>query len=430
MLTKRTIKFIIMKTMANELLKFIKGEIDDLDDPKHIVSEQFEYDKNHPNGGVNTNDIMTWVNSMYDNIKYELVYRKDTGKSYVQEHKDGYYLVRYPGHLVFEYQHDGVCEVFDSNGAVQHSSNGCTLFAGIIAIIRPLCGSFKEALNVWKMVEEKPGTDGYNRLVRVSEYYFGRGIEYFKTSPTSIRIKGDKVAFIYICGLNPMGTVCINQTTEAFRKILGNKFYVYQRPSGQLRDCCSDFNNFIRMLSEFGGYGKFVVMGHSYGATFATYLPQMLIRNINQFANNFVSVSLDGSELVETCQYVAYQVLHIDRGNCVEFTESRATCDGRNIIKEWFEMIKNDFKCRTEVEWPEWYRSVYDVSQLNLNHRHIVFTYWSNEKNPDVVDVVDKGGDVYELHYGKEYHHSLHMFETVADRIVSMIYKFFDVVNE
>ena len=78
---------------------------------------------------------------------------------------------------------------------------------------------------------------------------------------------------------------------------------IYQRRSTDLDEEFSYFKKFIDIFKK--NYTHFVIIGHSYGAVYAKYFCANL--------PNSLYVSLDGSDLKETCEYVAYDLLELDR---------------------------------------------------------------------------------------------------------------------
>jgi hypothetical protein len=62
---------------------------------------------------------------------------------------------------------------------IQYTSNNCSLFMGIVGVIRPLVKDMKTMMQILKMVCDKPNTTSCEKLGEISKHYFGRGIEYF-----------------------------------------------------------------------------------------------------------------------------------------------------------------------------------------------------------------------------------------------------------
>jgi len=62
---------------------------------------------------------------------------------------------------------------------IQYSSNNCSLFMGIVGIIRPLVKDMKTMMKILKLVSDEPNTESCEKLAEISHHYFGRGKEYF-----------------------------------------------------------------------------------------------------------------------------------------------------------------------------------------------------------------------------------------------------------
>lgn len=92
-------------------------------------------------------------------------------------------LMSHGGHTVLLYKNDnGDIEKYDSGNRknkIQWTSNNCTLFAGIVGIIRPLVKNMKIMMQILKMVSDKPHTKSCKKMIEISQHYFNRGIEYF-----------------------------------------------------------------------------------------------------------------------------------------------------------------------------------------------------------------------------------------------------------
>ena len=138
--------------------------------------------------------------------------------------------------------------------------------------------------------------------------------------------------YIYITGLDPIGTLYSTTVCNEMRKIKEQRFYIYYRSQTNIFDEFKVFNKFIQRLKN--NYDKFYIIGHSYGAIFAKYFAHKLKNN------NVVSVSLDGSDLIETCEFIAYDILKLDRSNKIDYTSNDfPTCKGINLIQKWFKQF-------------------------------------------------------------------------------------------
>jgi hypothetical protein len=223
-----------------------------------------------------------------------------------------------------------------------------------------------------------------------------------------------KTLYIYIPGLYPYGLLYCPQVTEALFKLKSPDVIIYQRTSTNLKTELSNFKRFIEMFKR--NYNKFVIIGHSYGAVYAKYFSANIPGS--------VYVSLDGSDLKETCAYIAYDLLNIDRSKKIYYTGDYPVCDGHNLVKEWFEptvqaTIKDYGKNILEVSWREWIRNTKIVNKLHPVNS-LIFAYYPNPEHPNKVAIV-KRGSLYEIYYGKTYSHSLHMDRTVCSAILKII---------
>jgi hypothetical protein len=223
-----------------------------------------------------------------------------------------------------------------------------------------------------------------------------------------------KTLYVYIPGLYPYGLLYAPQVAGALLNIKGQDAIIYQRRSTDLKEEIKYFKSFIEIFKK--THNRFVIIGHSYGAVYAKYFAAHL--------PNSLYVSLDGSDLKETSMYVAYDLLGIDRSIPIKYTGNYPTCNGVNLIKEWFApTIKatiNDYgKNILEVSWQEWIRNTKTVDKLHPANS-LIFTYYPNPKAPSKVSIV-KRNSIYEVHYGKSYSHSLHMDHAVCKMLTEII---------
>lgn len=95
------------------------------------------------------------------------------------------YLIEFSTHTILLYKNNkGEIEKYDINNfdkknKVQYSTNNCSLYMGIIGVIRPFVKDMKNMLQILNMVSDEPGTKSCDKLAEISKHYFGRGIEYF-----------------------------------------------------------------------------------------------------------------------------------------------------------------------------------------------------------------------------------------------------------
>ena len=223
-----------------------------------------------------------------------------------------------------------------------------------------------------------------------------------------------KVLYIYIPGLYPYGLLYCPQVTEELFKLKAPNVVIYQRTSTNLKTELSSFKHFIEIFKR--NYNTFVIIGHSYGAVYAKYFSANI--------PDSVYVSLDGSDIKETCEYIAYDLLNIDRSKKIDYTGDYPVCDGHNLVKEWFAptikaTVKDYGKNILEVSWQEWIRNTKLVDTIHPK-KSLIFTYYPNPEQPNKVSIIKRGSS-YEIHYGKTYSHSLHMDPDVCKTIIDII---------
>ena len=158
-----------------ELLEFIVND-KPLTNKKYVL-KKFVIKSKWQNRGVMEDDI----------FKFIKLYNKDVEFCYfcngiiLEKHKTC--LLTMGGHTVLLYKNDkNQIEKYDSanqKNAIQWTSNNCTLFAGIVGIIRPLVKDMKTMMKILKLVSDKPNTKSSKKLAEISKHYFARGIEYF-----------------------------------------------------------------------------------------------------------------------------------------------------------------------------------------------------------------------------------------------------------
>ena len=231
---------------------------------------------------------------------------------------------------------------------------------------------------------------------------------------TSTAATKRKSLYVYIPGLYPYGLLYSPQVTEALFKLKAPNVVIYQRTTTDLKTELSNFKHFIEIFKR--NYNTFVIIGHSYGAVYAKYFCAHL--------PNSLYVSLDGSDLKETCEYVAYDLLNIDRSKKIDYTGDYPVCDGHNLVKEWFApttkaTIKDYGKNILEVSWREWVRNTKIVDKLHPANS-LIFTYYPNPKTPSKISII-KRNSIYEVYYSKSYSHSLHMDPAVCKEILKII---------
>lgn len=156
------------------------------------------------------------------------------------------------------------------------------------------------------------------------------------------------------CILNPYSTTVCNE----MRNIKQQDFFIYYRTQTNLEEEFKNFNKFYQILTM--EYKKFCLIGHSFGAVFAKYFAHKL--SIENKLNIF-TITLDGSDLVETCEYIAYDLLKIDRSHKIDFKHEFPIYNGINLVQKWFSRSKFP---NVECTWKEWLENVKIIDKLKL----------------------------------------------------------------
>ena len=168
--------------------------------------------------------------------------------------------------------------------------------------------------------------------------------------------------YIYIPGLNPCGTLYSTTVCNEMRNIKQQDFFIYYRTQTNLDEEFKNFNKFYQILTM--EYKKICLIGHSFGAVFAKYFGHKL--SIENKPTIF-TITLDGSDLVETCEYIAYDLLKIDRSYKIDFKHEFPICNGINLVQTWFSRSKFP---NVECTWKEWLENVKIVDKLKLKQKH------------------------------------------------------------
>jgi hypothetical protein len=80
-------------------------------------------------------------------------------------------------HMFYLFRNKNVIEKWDSD-KYQHTSNNCTLYAALCAIMRPLTTK-KKLHKILERIEDAQNSESSKRLAVISKHFFGRGEEYF-----------------------------------------------------------------------------------------------------------------------------------------------------------------------------------------------------------------------------------------------------------
>jgi hypothetical protein len=176
------------------------------------------------------------------------------------------------------------------------------------------------------------------------------------------------------------------------RKIKQQQFFIYYRTQTNLADEFKNFNKFYQMLLL--EYKKFCLIGHSFGAVFAKYFGNKL---------NILTITLDGSNLNETCEFIAYDLLKIDRKHKIDFKHEFPVCNNINLVQKWFKTMDLP---NIECTWKEWLDNVKIIDKLKLKQKYIDIYYFPSGNNK--MEVVKENDTKVKILYGKTYSHSLH----------------------
>lgn len=170
-----------MTTGAQHLLSFIRGEIDELNDESNKCNNEFVEVRPHKqqNGGIDDEDIIDWVKRMNPSLEFGY-YKLNCSMYEMNANLNGRItIIRCRGHMWTIYANNGILENYDTS-RWQNTANNCTLYAGIVAIIRPLVDGSREMRELMLRINDKEGTESCERVAKISKYYFGRGEEWFK----------------------------------------------------------------------------------------------------------------------------------------------------------------------------------------------------------------------------------------------------------
>lgn len=428
---------------AEHLLSFLRNEVSELDDENNIIYTSFQQNEEYERGIIDFAVVLKWVEKMNPYVKYNIVETTSTLLEITPAPGVQKFIVviyNKTGHMGVYYNNGKTIEQLETT-VFQKTTNNCSLYSGIILIVRPLLNSMSEMVELLYSILDLEGSVSCDKLAQISNYYFGRDKSWFcyrfgKVAPSILPItrdadiKGDKTLYIYFYGLCPAGIAYCYDTTRHFQQMKGQDFRIYQRAVGLPRKEVFYFAPWFQIIKH--KYNKFVFIGHSYGSSFANHFAQFVIDNDPQIKKeDVISVSLDGSELIDTCEYVAYRFLKIPEDKKIKYNEFNAICDGRDIIREWFEKLGEHVKHSfgeniIECSAIDWYEAAKTCHSFENNHKHIIFNFYPNKKEPDVLTVKKKTDTVmrytiYDMNYGNEYNHSMFQNKNVSEEIMRII---------
>jgi hypothetical protein len=122
-----------------------------------------------------------------DTYKFIRLYNKDVEMNYLKmdklfkKHQTCLFSMGCHTVILFKNKNNDIekYDSADSKYEIQWTSNNCTLYAGIVGIIRPLVKDMRAMINILRLVSDKPNTPSCKKLVEISTHYFGRGGEFF-----------------------------------------------------------------------------------------------------------------------------------------------------------------------------------------------------------------------------------------------------------
>ena len=393
------------------ILNFIKNN-KKLNDKRIIIKFEEKYETQ--NGGILNEDIIKWVENYNKNFEYKQIENTLCLNTKI----DKYYLVNINNqHLYAVYVHNGIIEDYNSIN-YQYTTNNCSLYAGIILIIRPLLKNMSEMKNILKNLSDKQYSKSALKLAEISKYYFDRGIEWFNySSYTFIKIKQEdkKTCYIYFHGLNHGGLITLN---KLIKNCNAENFYTYNRYYNTPMKELNNFMKFFNILKN--DYTTFVLIGHSYGATYAKYFAYHIQKYVKVLA-----VSLDGCDLKQTAEYIAYNLLKINKKNKIKYSVNDCYCDDHKLFEEWDKIRLKDIKKYygneniIEARYNDIYKTAKICNKLMVNY--IIFNYHENLKNPKQIELKPINDYEYNLYYDEKYNHGLHEYKIVWNIILKTI---------
>jgi hypothetical protein len=117
-----------------------------------------------------------------DALKFVKIFNKDivmcSDRSVDIKTKGALVYVLNGSHMFYLFRTGNTIEKWDSDSFHQHTSNNCTLYAALCAIMRPLTTKAK-LKKMLKRIEDSRDSASARRLAAISKHFFGRGEECF-----------------------------------------------------------------------------------------------------------------------------------------------------------------------------------------------------------------------------------------------------------
>lgn len=211
--------------------------------------------------------------------------------------------------------------------------------------------------------------------------------------------------FIYIHGMVPGGRLYSPMFIQSLlhTKYKNNSYCIYKR---YIPNNDNDNYNLIEEMERFDKIimhtfpneiqkdVNIVLIGHSYGATFAKYFLEHSSLLI------YKAISLDGSLLYETIPYFIKLEAGIENINTdeIEFTPTQAIYKGKDYVG-------------TKLISKEYYNALY-ITRNPIDSRFDVVYYYEGDGQNITMEKKKHQyfRNYYELRYTKEYSHSLHLW--------------------
>ena len=408
------------------IVNFIKGSGTLVSPP--ILTEFREIYPNQ-NGGILGPDALRFA-QLFNN---DVVMIEDN--NYIVRQHSILIYIHNGAHMFYIYNNGGMIEKWDP-ASWQHTSNNCTLYSALLAIIRPI-SSFEETKQLIKKIVDAQNSEGARLLGQISLHFFSRGQTYFRyfsllrpiaipPIPQMIKSEVQQVmqetsppfTVVFIHGmLSGSYFDCVN-TFKHLRNCCDNlklpyvtyyrDYTVSEGKKKETFDLETDFTRFCSRIPD----TKLVLVGHSYGGLVANAFNTLLGERCIQ------SISLDGCEfwfiwytLVQKYLSKEFPQIVFDESKC-KFDENSITYDGKKldiskIEREQFYQItyKHSYTVKSNHIMVQYKFNTPD-SEYNSTYATFVQVYNSHYTSP-----------MYELYYGTERNHHLHNEEKISKDI-------------
>lgn len=125
------------------------------------------------NNGILGEDILKFVQLFNDDV--ELI----DDNNYKISSSNCLFYVLNGSHMFYLYNNfeEKIIEKWDPS-TFQKTTNNCTLYCGILAIIRPFL-TFQETRKLIKKLDDSKDSESCYKLAEISNYFFNRGIDKF-----------------------------------------------------------------------------------------------------------------------------------------------------------------------------------------------------------------------------------------------------------